>query len=81
LVKLDGPVVGRERSLSLSEFLGVYRLHEPCVALVLRWRWPPGSICPRRRESRHREFLRHCSKPWRSSPKKVPLGLFNLCPY
>jgi transposase-like protein len=47
-----------QRGLSMLEFFDSYGTQEQCEALVRRWRWPEGFICPRCGGSWHSEFRR-----------------------
>jgi hypothetical protein len=42
----------------MLEFFDSYGTQEQCEALVRRWRWPEGFICPRCGGSWHSEFRR-----------------------
>jgi transposase-like protein len=47
-----------QRGLSMPEFFDSHGSPEQCEALVRRWRWPGGFICPRCRSGWHSEFRR-----------------------
>ena len=47
-----------QRGLSMLEFFNTYGSPQQCEALVRRWRWPEGFVCPRCQGSWHSEFRR-----------------------
>ena len=47
-----------QHGLPMLEFFEIYGSQEGCEALVRRWRWPKGFICPRCAQSWHSEFRR-----------------------
>lgn len=47
-----------QRGLSMPEFFGSYSSTAQCEALVRRWRWPAGFVCPRCQSGWHSEFRR-----------------------
>lgn len=47
-----------QRGLSMLEFFDAYGSPQQCEALVRRWRWPEGFVCPRCQGSWHSEFRR-----------------------
>jgi transposase-like protein len=47
-----------QRGLSMPEFFGSFGTDSQCEALVRRWRWPQGFVCPHCLGKKHSEFRR-----------------------